>query len=137
LNLPNQSFLFSDGKWKVSDYYFKKISYCCKYEKYVPEKTLFHTYRSPELLENKTLTEKCDIWSFGLLFYRLNFGYLPWMEENMKPYLKMIRSFKMKFPDDMVISKESKEIMRKYIEIDRNNILRNYFRTSKLTLNWR
>lgn len=119
-NLNPRNILFSEGKWKVSDYYFKKIVYCCKYQNRIPEETFLHIYRSPELIQNGLIAEKCDIWSFGLLFYRLSFGCLPWNEENMKTYLKMIHRTKMKFPENCVISKESKEIMRKCIEIDKN-----------------
>jgi len=34
---------------------------------------------APELLDGKTYSGKCDVFSMGVLFYKTLFGKLPWI----------------------------------------------------------
>lgn len=35
-------------------------------------------YMAPQILERVQYTTKCDIWSLGVIFYEMMFGYPPW-----------------------------------------------------------
>ena len=43
-------------------------------------------YTAPEIIKNLPYDEKCDLWSFGIVFYELLFGYLPY-GKNVTPKL--------------------------------------------------
>ena len=60
-------------------------------------------YISPEILEGN-YTEKCDIWSAGVIFYVLLTGELPFNGSNDVEIYSKIKKFEFKFPEH--ISKE-------------------------------
>jgi len=55
-------------------------------------------YMAPQILERKSYTKKCDVWSLGVIFYELIFGRLPWEGKDEKALLTNILSQKIRFP---------------------------------------
>lgn len=47
-------------------------------------------YMSPQILKKGVYSPKCDIWSVGLVFYELLFGYLPWKGTTTEQLLENI-----------------------------------------------
>ena len=65
-------------------------------------------YISPEILGGN-YTEKCDIWSAGVIFYVLLTGELPFNGSNDVEIYSKIKKIEFKFPE--YISKESKDLL--------------------------
>ena len=56
-------------------------------------------YLSPEVLKG-SYTEKCDVWSLGVILYILLCGYPPFIGANQNEIYKNISSFKFEFPNE-------------------------------------
>lgn len=52
----------------------------------------FSVYTAPQILEGKSFTYKCDIWSLGITFYEALYGNLPWVGENANQLLEKIKT---------------------------------------------
>lgn len=76
-------------------------------------------YVAPEVLMGK-YTEKCDIWSAGVILYLLLVGYPPFYAESDEEILKlvMIGVFPMDGPEWEVISDSAKDLIKKMISYD-------------------
>ena len=48
-------------------------------------------YVAPEVISKKPYTNKCDMWSVGVIMYILLCGYPPFGEENSKVLYRKIR----------------------------------------------
>lgn len=70
--------LYHKDKIKIADFGFAKLVE--KVESRQRSPTIIGTpyYMSPQLLEETTYTQKCDIWALGIVFYQLIFRRLPW-----------------------------------------------------------
>lgn len=52
-------------------------------------------YMAPEVLSPESYTEKCDMWSFGVIMFILLFGYPPfWDSENMERIIPAVKAGK-------------------------------------------
>ena len=69
-------------------------------------------YISPEILEGN-YTQKCDIWSAGVILYTLLSGELPFIGRNDTEIYKKIKNLEIKFPESKWehISKEAKDLI--------------------------
>ena len=47
---------------------------------------------APQILERVQYTTKCDIWSLGVIFYEMLFGYPPWKARDENELLKGIKT---------------------------------------------
>ena len=68
-------------------------------------------------------TEKCDIWSCGVILYILLCGYPPFNGENDKVIMDKVAAGKYEFsPEEWSgISEEAKKLIKKMMEYDPNN----------------
>lgn len=48
-------------------------------------------YMAPQILERSAYTTKCDIWSIGVIFYEMLFGYPPWKARDEGELLRGLR----------------------------------------------
>jgi serine/threonine protein kinase len=46
-------------------------------------------YMSPQVILKKYYTSKADIWSLGIIFYEILFGYTPWACRDEKSYVPL------------------------------------------------
>jgi len=73
--------LLHNGVIKIADFGF------CKHLKQRSDmaKTIVGSpiYMAPEILGGKKYTSSADIWSIGVMFYELLYGYCPFEERSM------------------------------------------------------
>lgn len=55
-------------------------------------------YMSPQVLKQKSYTEKTDVWSLGVLYYELLFGKLPYHGYSEEELFKNIMKNPLKIP---------------------------------------
>ncbi|CAK56353.1 unnamed protein product (macronuclear) [Paramecium tetraurelia] len=81
-------------------------------------------YIAPEVLGH-SYTEKCDIWSCGVILYILLCGYPPFVGKTENQILERVKIGKFTFdPEDWdSISKEAKEFITKLLRMDPNKRL--------------
>lgn len=49
-------------------------------------------YMAPQILERSPYTTKCDVWSLGVIFYEMVFGYPPWKARDENELLRGIKT---------------------------------------------
>ncbi|CAD8141190.1 unnamed protein product [Paramecium octaurelia] len=81
-------------------------------------------YIAPEVLGH-SYTEKCDIWSCGVILYILLCGYPPFVGKTENQILERVKLGKFTFdPEDWdTVSKEAKEFITKLLRMDPNKRL--------------
>ena len=78
-------------------------------------------YISPEVLKaqekQSSHGRECDWWALGILLYEMLFGEVPFYSESLVEMYSMIINFKknLKFPEDVKISPEAKDLIKKYV----------------------
>jgi len=77
-------------------------------------------YVAPEVISKKPYTNKCDMWSVGVIMYILLCGYPPFGEENSRLLYRKIRAADIDFPpeDWYCISKEANALVNSLIIVD-------------------
>ena len=55
-------------------------------------------YMAPEVLIGEKYTIKADIWSLGVVLYRMVFGFCPFEEKNIGKLILMLKEEELKFP---------------------------------------
>lgn len=74
---------------------------------------------APEIMDNQTYNEKCDLWSLGIVIYQLLFGFNPFFSKNRmtRAELKNATRAELKIPPNE-ISGEAQDLLRKLIARD-------------------
>lgn len=69
--------LLKQGVAKLSDFGFSRV---VEDPNKTQKLTLLGTplYTAPEILANKKFSNKCDVWSMGIVFYEMLHGRTPW-----------------------------------------------------------
>lgn len=69
--------LLKQGVAKLSDFGFSRV---VEDPNKTQKLTLLGTplYTAPEILANKEFSNKCDVWSMGVVFYEMLHGRTPW-----------------------------------------------------------
>lgn len=57
-------------------------------------------YMAPEILENKNYSALCDVWALGIIMYYLICGRHPYVANDERRLLELIRSQKLRFDSD-------------------------------------
>lgn len=77
-------------------------------------------YMAPEVF-NHSYTEKCDIWSAGIMLYIMLFGYPPFYGETKEEIKQKVMSMELEFgeeDEDCEISEEVKDLIKKMLSSD-------------------
>jgi serine/threonine-protein kinase ULK/ATG1 len=80
-DLKPANILISDGVSKISDFGFAKN---LEYGENTIMRSIVGTplYMAPQILNKQTYTNKSDLWSIGLIFYEMIYGFTPWPANN-------------------------------------------------------
>ena len=78
------------------------------------------SYMAPECLEKVAAetTPAIDVWAIGVMFYAMVFGELPFSSRNEKDLVKSIKHDPVKFPTDIPITDEGKEVISSMLNKD-------------------
>ena len=118
LKLENILIKYKDKEHK--NYIIKLSDYgCSKRLESLSRGTL--VYMSPEILKGEEYNYKCDIWSIGIIIYRLIFGKSPYLGENEIALInniekngnKLIKKTKNKELDDLIIKLIEKDLLKR------------------------
>ncbi|CAD8124863.1 unnamed protein product [Paramecium sonneborni] len=110
--------LISNGKYKLADFGFARLVDNYAQQLFV---TVLGTplYMSPQLLQNKQYSTKCDIWSLGFIIYEVLFGKTPWTANSIVELLKNIQEKPLMFPDKIKqVSDNMKDVIRRCLIIN-------------------
>lgn len=114
-DLKPKNILMSKGVWKIADFGFaKKVDTT----KSLSLSTVVGTplYAAPQILnEAKAYTDKCDIWSLGIMIYESLYGIFPWTGMTQRQLLEAIQTQKLKFPSKPEVSQELKDLISKML----------------------
>lgn len=70
-------------------------------------------YLSPEVVNGDGHTKITDWWNVGILIYELLYGFPPFYDENIERVFDLITLSEIKFPSEMNISYNAKDIIQK------------------------
>ena len=61
---------------------------------------------APECLDRQAAdtTPAIDVWAIGIMFYAMLYGTLPFIHENEKELVRMIRNDSLKFPKNVAVT---------------------------------
>lgn len=99
------------------------------FAKFVENNLLLNSYcgtpitMAPEILKRRQYNQKCDIWSLGIIIYRMLFGeypFFPGANGSLEDLMEVIERGTVKFPMGIEVSEEVKELIRGMLVIDPN-----------------
>ncbi len=97
-----------DFGWScVNDQEDVRTSVCGTYE-----------YMSPEIVNEKSHTDKVDIWCLGILLYELLHGYPPFKADNMEEIQQEFNQ--MNIMINQTISPDCKDLLQRILKVDKN-----------------
>ena len=80
-------------------------------------------YMSPQVLLGEPYTIKCDVWSLGVMFYRIIIGMIPWEQTDNLSKLTERMKEEIKFPPKCKVDNWIKEMIGKMLAIDESKRL--------------
>jgi serine/threonine protein kinase len=118
-DLKPQNILIHDGVFKISDFGLSRIVSDCSHSQMLTNKVGSPWYMAPEVCETDSYSNKCDMWSLGIITYELLYGEKPWKGVNLIDLHKNIRQLPLKFPENHKnFNKKINEIIAQMLEID-------------------
>lgn len=77
-------------------------------------------YMAPEILDNKSYSQQCDVWALGIIMYMLLCGYPPFRAKDESVLYELIREANVKFDDKVwtAVSEEGKNCILGMLKLD-------------------
>lgn len=72
-------------------------------------------YVSPEVIDDQTAGFGADLWAFGIMLYQMFCGKTPFKGGNNYATFKNIEKLQISFPEDVTISENAKDLIRKIL----------------------
>ncbi|CAK60939.1 unnamed protein product (macronuclear) [Paramecium tetraurelia] len=100
-------------------------------------------FHSPQVLLNSKYTNKCDIWSIGMILYNALYGYTAWSGSRIEQLLHNIEHKLLDFPDDQTsVSDDMKQFIEgcltmeeaermNWDEVFKHRLVKDYFKNYK------
>ena len=107
--------LFHNGIIKLADFGF------CK--ELLKENDMTQTmvgspiYMAPEVLKGLIYDIRADIWSLGVIFYEMLYGFCPYEESTIPKLVSLIDNTILRFPTDRPVSDSLKILIKKMLTI--------------------
>jgi len=112
--------LFHEGTVKVADFGFAKLINEEHQEAKISQVRLGTPYyMAPQLLKGETYSAKCDIWSAGVLLYKLLFKKHPWTSTTVGSLSREIGKKPLTFPRP--IRQETQDLLKSMLELEEEN----------------
>lgn len=94
-----------DNQYKITDFGFSR-----SVERVQMMESLVGTplYMAPQILIKSNYSNKCDIWSLGMLYYEMLYGATPWTATSIEELVHNLTTLTLQFPVDKNISIQSK-----------------------------
>ena len=77
-------------------------------------------YMAPEILKGENYTTKGDVWSVGVILFRMLFGYCPFESANIAKLIMRIESDQLVFPEEPRVSPMVIQILMRMLVKDHN-----------------
>eukprot|EP01017_Pseudomicrothorax_dubius_P003395 TRINITY_DN1047_c0_g1_i10.p1 TRINITY_DN1047_c0_g1~~TRINITY_DN1047_c0_g1_i10.p1 ORF type:complete len:215 (+),score=44.85 TRINITY_DN1047_c0_g1_i10:145-789(+) len=116
-DIKRENILLSGGKWKIADFGFSKQLR----DNEVRTSTLVGSpyFMAPQISGMEgDYTNKCDIWSLGVLLYNLLYGKFPWTGRDLYELSDNIRANPLAFPDTPAVSEKTKDIIKRMLQVE-------------------
>eukprot|EP01017_Pseudomicrothorax_dubius_P022314 TRINITY_DN24106_c0_g1_i1.p1 TRINITY_DN24106_c0_g1~~TRINITY_DN24106_c0_g1_i1.p1 ORF type:complete len:164 (-),score=13.06 TRINITY_DN24106_c0_g1_i1:39-530(-) len=89
-DIKDANILLKEGKWKISDFGLSRIT---QENKEVLQSRVGTPLFSPyQILTGQKYTSKCDMWSMGILLYKMLYGDVPFHGNNTIDLAQSVRS---------------------------------------------
>ena len=118
-NIKPANIFVSDGRFKIGDFGFaKKVDDLD--EKMMKSIVGTPLYMSPECLENKLYSSKNDVYSLGIIFFKLLYGRTPWPSRTRIELMQNMRANPLIIPNEESISMASKQFLLQALQYSEN-----------------
>ena len=115
-DLKPANIMINDGVFKLTDFGFaKKVD---DVQDLMKSQVGTPLYMSPQILMHQPYTSKCDVWSFGLIFYELLYGETPWPAQNIIELINKIIKKPVIFPRHPLVSEPAKMFIKRCLILD-------------------
>ena len=114
-DLKAENLMIHNEVVKIADFGFSKVI-PNQHETQTVLGTLYTM--APEVIAKQSYNHQCDIWSVGIIFYKLIEGRYPYRGPNYAEMLKRIKSIPVQFDPSIPISDLSKDFILKCLVID-------------------
>eukprot|EP01017_Pseudomicrothorax_dubius_P012586 TRINITY_DN1527_c0_g1_i3.p1 TRINITY_DN1527_c0_g1~~TRINITY_DN1527_c0_g1_i3.p1 ORF type:complete len:384 (+),score=42.20 TRINITY_DN1527_c0_g1_i3:159-1310(+) len=119
-NIKDENVLLKGTDWKIGDYGFSKEFHHKAMELTSQVGTLLA--QAPQYFQRNTYTNKCDMWSMGILFYKMLYGHYPFSGKNIIELSRYIQNWRGQLTDTPGIPPKIREFIERclaYNESDR------------------
>jgi serine/threonine-protein kinase ULK/ATG1 len=118
-DLKPENLLLHNGALKLADFGF------CKPLESEDEisRTMLGSpiYMAPELLKGEPYTIKADIWSLGVVLFRMLFGYCPFESSSIAKLILVVEQEELVFPGKPVVAPEVQALLRRMLTKNAKN----------------
>eukprot|EP00825_Cyclidium_porcatum_P047087 TRINITY_DN7567_c0_g1_i1.p1 TRINITY_DN7567_c0_g1~~TRINITY_DN7567_c0_g1_i1.p1 ORF type:complete len:148 (-),score=26.32 TRINITY_DN7567_c0_g1_i1:180-623(-) len=126
-DLKPENILIHKSIAKIADFGFSKVIEEEKKDVAVHQTAVGTPfYMAPQILNNQEYSIKCDVWSLGVMFYQILYGFLPWSDQSsINKLAEKIKTEKLSFPPSIPVSIEMQKLISKMLqvsEVDRYSI---------------